>query len=112
MSETRRQYDPKFEAGAIRIVRETRRSVAAVAREPGIGAGTSGSWVREYLAEPRPRGQGLGPPRTGPGVELGSAAERLGHGLAHGSHRSVVQGTGTIRQRRASHGVQAVAVHD
>ena len=38
MSETRRQYDPEFKAGAVRIVRKTRRPVAETARELGIGA--------------------------------------------------------------------------
>jgi transposase len=51
MSETRRQYDPGFKAGAVRIVLETRRSVAEVARELGIGAGTLGNWVRKDRAE-------------------------------------------------------------
>ena len=35
----------------MRIVQETRRSVAEVARELGIGAGTLGSWVRKGRAE-------------------------------------------------------------
>ena len=43
MSETRRQYDPEFKAGAVRIVQETRRPVTEVARELGIGAGTLGN---------------------------------------------------------------------
>ena len=47
MPETRRQYDPEFRAGAVRIVRETRRSVAEVTR----GAGTLGNWVRKDRAE-------------------------------------------------------------
>ena len=51
MPETRRQYDPEFKAGAVRVVQETRRSVAEVARELGIGAGTLGNWVRKDRAE-------------------------------------------------------------
>ena len=51
MPEIRRQYDPEFKAGAVRIVRETRRSVTEVARELGIGAGTLGNWVRRDRAE-------------------------------------------------------------
>ena len=51
MSETRRQYDPEFRAGAVRIVAETRRSVAEVARELGICEGTLGNWVRKDRAE-------------------------------------------------------------
>ena len=32
MSHTRRKYDPEFRAGAVRIVRETRRPIAEIAR--------------------------------------------------------------------------------
>ena len=39
MSETRRKYDPEFRAGAVGIVRETKRSIAEVARELGINDG-------------------------------------------------------------------------
>ena len=53
MSETRRQYDPEFRAGAVRIVLETRRPVAEVARELGICEGTLGNWVRKDRAERR-----------------------------------------------------------
>ena len=44
MSETRREYDPEFKAGAVGIVRETKRSIAEVARELGISDGTLGNW--------------------------------------------------------------------
>ncbi len=37
MSEIRRKHDPEFKASAVRIVRETRRPVAEIARELGIG---------------------------------------------------------------------------
>ncbi len=50
MSETRRQYDPEFRAGAVRIVSETRGPVAEVARELGICEGALGSWVRKDRA--------------------------------------------------------------
>ena len=43
MSHTRRKYDPEFRAGAVRIVRETRRPIAEIARELGIGAGVWGT---------------------------------------------------------------------
>jgi len=51
MSETRRQYDPEFRSGAVRIVVETCRPVAEVARELGICEGTLGNWVRKGRAE-------------------------------------------------------------
>jgi transposase len=45
MAETRRTFDQEFRAGAVRIVRETGRPVAQVARELGINGGTLGNWV-------------------------------------------------------------------
>jgi transposase len=45
MADTRRKFDQEFKAGAIRIVRETDRPVAVVARELGLNEGTLGGWV-------------------------------------------------------------------
>jgi transposase len=45
MSETRRRFDPDFKEGAVRIVVETGKSIAQVARELGISAGTLANWV-------------------------------------------------------------------
>lgn len=45
MAEARRQFDQEFRAGAVRIVRETGKPIAQVARELGINAGTLGNWV-------------------------------------------------------------------
>ena len=42
--ETRRRFDEDFKQGAVRIVRETGKPIARVARELGINEGTLGNW--------------------------------------------------------------------
>src|SRR2546429_9978511 len=47
MAETRRRFDAEFREGAVRIVRETRKSIAQVARDLGISDGTLANWVKK-----------------------------------------------------------------
>ena len=53
----RRKFDQDFRDEAVRIVRETGRPVAQVARELGVNAGTLGNWVN---LDRRRRGAGSG----------------------------------------------------
>ena len=45
MAEMRRKFDPDFKEGAVRLVRETGKPIAQVARELGIVPGTLENWV-------------------------------------------------------------------
>ena len=45
MPEKQTKYDRKFREGAVRIVNETGRPIAQVARELGVNEGTLGNWV-------------------------------------------------------------------
>lgn len=51
MREKRRKYTPEFKLEAVKLVIESSRPVAEVAREIGVHEGTLGSWVNKYRAE-------------------------------------------------------------
>jgi transposase len=44
MVEKRRKFDEDFKAGAVRMVQETGKPIAQVARDLGINEGTLGNW--------------------------------------------------------------------
>jgi len=43
--ESRRKFDEDFREGAVRLVLETGKPIAQVARELGVNEGTLGNWV-------------------------------------------------------------------
>ena len=59
MPEIRRKYDPEFREGAVRIVRETRKSIAQVARDLGINEGTLANWVNKDIERRQPSNVGV-----------------------------------------------------
>ena len=51
MPEKRKKYDREFREGAVRIVEETGKSIAQIARDLGVNEGTLGNWVNRSRAE-------------------------------------------------------------
>ena len=67
MSESRRKFDQDFREWAVRLVRETGKPIAVVARELGIHDGTLGNWVN---VDRRRSGAGNGALGEGERAEL------------------------------------------
>lgn len=49
--QTRRKFSPEYRDEAVKMVIETSRPIAAVARELGLNEGTLGNWVNKYRSE-------------------------------------------------------------
>ncbi|MGN6330501.1 MAG: transposase [Motilibacteraceae bacterium] len=57
MPEKRMKYDREFREGAVRIVEESRKPIAQVARELGVNEGTLGNWVQRSREARQGRGE-------------------------------------------------------
>ena len=57
MPEKRKKYDREFRDGAVRIVEQTGKPIAQVARDLGVNEGTLGNWVNRARAEREGRGE-------------------------------------------------------
>jgi transposase len=57
--ERRRKFTPEFKDEAVKMVIETSRPIAEVAREIHVNEGTLGNWVNKYRAE-HPASEELG----------------------------------------------------
>jgi|EndMetStandDraft_2_1072991.scaffolds.fasta_scaffold1014218_1 transposase len=79
MSESRKQYDYAFKAGAVRIVLETGQTVAQVARELDVNERTLAGWVQAAREGPEvgpdSGGRLLSRGKHGGGRELSKDAE-------------------------------------
>ena len=51
MRERRRKFTPEFKDEAVKMVTESSRPIAEVAREIQVNEGTLGSWVNKYRVE-------------------------------------------------------------
>ena len=51
MRERRRKFSPEFNDEAVKIVIESSRAIAEVAREIQVNEGTLGNWVNKYRVE-------------------------------------------------------------
>jgi hypothetical protein len=65
MPEIRKRYDREFREGAVRIVEETGKPIAQVARDLGVNGGTLGNW---WLGPGRPARA----PRAAQGLDRGA----------------------------------------
>jgi hypothetical protein len=81
MPEKRNKYDEEFRAGAVRIVSETGKPIAVIARDLGVNPGTLGNW----LAKDREAREGTDGRSSGD-IERVEAAAGRGGRAADGAH--------------------------
>jgi transposase len=58
MGQQRRQFSPEFKADAVALVRSSGRSIAAIAREFGVGESNLGYWLKKDQADRKTRDPG------------------------------------------------------
>ena len=76
MAETRRRFDPEFPAGAVRIVQETKKPIAQVARDLGINEGILANWVNKDIERRLPCNGGVSESEREGGAAAAAARER------------------------------------
>jgi len=57
MPEKRKKYDQEFREGAVRIVEESGKPIAQIARDLGVNEGTLGNWVTKAREAREGRGE-------------------------------------------------------
>jgi transposase len=57
MAEMRKKYDREFREGAVRIVEESGKPIAQIARDLGVNEGTLGNWVARAREAREGRGE-------------------------------------------------------
>jgi transposase len=57
MPEKRKKYDREFREGAVRIVEESGKPIAQIARDLGVNEGTLGNWVARAREAREGRGE-------------------------------------------------------
>ena len=94
MGTKRRAYSPEYRDEAVRMVIDSSRPIAEVARDLGLNEGTLGNWVNKYRHEHA----GEEPPATVDGVRTRPAA-RAGKGSRRAAHGTRVPKKGAPRTR-------------